>query len=45
VKYEECPCFYYNPQEGSDTCECGHELNEHDKNGDCQVEITDEQDD
>lgn len=39
----ECICFYYNPIPGSDTCECGHELDEHDENGDCKVELTEEE--
>ena len=36
----ECPCFYFDV-EGfrayGETCECGHELDEHDEWGDCKA--------
>lgn len=33
----KCPCFYPDFPEGSTTCECGHEGDEHDGSGDCTV--------
>lgn len=40
-----CACFYfeYDPELTEDlevpTCTCGHALDEHDKHGDCQVDV------
>lgn len=41
---EPCPCIYpdADPDDGVETCECGHTLDEHDSTGTCQGEIEDE---
>jgi hypothetical protein len=41
MKREDCRCFLFDHAEGSETtCECGHELDEHDEHGECWALIT-----
>jgi hypothetical protein len=38
-----CPCFAFEEyDEGSQTCACGHEMDEHNQRGECEVDLVGE---
>lgn len=37
----ECPCVWPDVDPETDSCDCGHVLDEHDARGICQVELPD----